>query len=469
MIEGPSLNPNLRAFWSTRQTADGHPVRFRTLHGGRMSSKSHDAAGIAIARANFQAERFLCVRMFQNRIADSVYTLLKDKIEYFGLQNNFKIYADAIEHKRNGSLFRFYGYARNIDEIKSFEGATVCWFEEAHNLTESAFKIIRPTVMRNAGAEMWFLFNPRFATDYAYKRLVLDPPKGSIVHQINYPDNPFLTDTALADIQAEFDEDPEEAAHIYLGVPKDNDDAAVIKRAWLHSAIDAHLKITPQSGIWSGQGCVGYDVADSGHDKNATTTMSGSICIDVDEWKGGENELRESSARVKQTAERLKATSIGYDSIGVGAGTGSHLNSLGWSEHFKFNAGGSVSSPASHYGDTNIKNADFFSNLKAQAWWLVADRLRNTHLAITKGRKFNADEMISISSGIDSKLLDRLLDELSTPKRDFDNNGKVKVESKKDLARREVASPNLADSFIIASSRALIAKPVININVRFAL
>lgn len=457
-MSNPTLNPALRDFWKTRVTADGHPVRFRNLRGGRMSSKSHDAAGVAIARANFMEQRFLCLRMYQNRIADSVYTLLKDKISYFGLDKNFKIYADAIEHKTNGSLFRFYGMARNIDEIKSFEKADVAWIEEAHNLTEEMFKTIRPTIMRNEGAEMWFTFNPRFATDFIYKRLVVNPPAGTLNRLINYDENPFLSSTALADIESTKLEDFEEYQHIYLGVPMDNDDRVVIKRSWLQSAIDAHLKVTPLSGIWTGAVTVGYDVADEGADKNASTGMDGSVCIDLDEWKAGEDELRESAMRVKATGERLGATHIGYDSIGVGAGTGAHLNSLGWHRHFKFNAGGKVSDPKKKYADTRINNEDFFANLKAQTWWLTADRFRNTHLAVTKGRKFPADQMISLSSECDVKLLDKLIDELSTPQRDFDNGGKVKVEGKKDLAKRDVMSPNIADSFIIANSRGLLAR-----------
>jgi len=423
-----------------------------------MSSKSHDAAGVAVARANHHTERFLCLRMYQNRIADSVYTLLKDKIDYFGLGANFKIFADAIEHKTNGSLFRFYGCARNIDEIKSFEGATVAWWEEAHNMTEPMFTTVRPTVMRNPDAEMWFTFNPRYATDYVWKRLVINPPAGTLIRQINYNENPFLTQSALADIESSFEEDHDLATHVYLGVPYDNDDAVVIKRTWLQSAIDAHKTIEPSSGIWTGPITVGYDVADSGDDKNATTTLSGSVCISLDEWRGGEDELRESSARVKQTAERLGASQIGYDCIGVGAGTGSHLNSLGWRSHYKFNAAGKVVDPKRKYGETKITNEEFFCNLKAQMWWLVADRFRNTYLAATKGRKFPADQMISLSSNCDPRLLDKLIDELSTPMRDFDNGGKVKVESKKDLAKRDIVSPNVADSFIIASSRGMLAR-----------
>lgn len=453
-----TLNPALRDFWKTRVTSDGTPVRFRTLYGGRMSSKSHDAAGMAIARANFMEQRFLCLRMYQNRIADSVYTLLKDKIDYFGLTRNFKVYADAIEHKTNGSLFRFYGMARNIDEIKSFEKASVAWIEEAHNLTEEMFSVIRPTIMRNEGAEMWITFNPKVATDFVYKRLVLNPPSGTITRLINYSENPFLSATALADINSAKSEDYDEYVHIYEGVPLDNDDRVVIKRSWLQAAIDAHLTVTPLSGIWTGAKTVGYDVADSGDDKNASTSMNGSVCIGLDEWKGGEDELRESAARVRKTATEIDATRIGYDSIGVGAGTGSHLNSMGWNAHFKFNAGGKVSDPKKKYGDTRIANEDFFANLKAQTWWLTADRFRNTYLAVAKGRQFPADQMISLSSECDSKLLDKLIDELSTPQRDFDNGGKVKVESKKDLAKRDVVSPNIADSFIIANSRGLLAR-----------
>lgn len=450
-----TLNPNLREFWNARKNKDGDPVRFRTLYGGRMSSKSHDAAGVAIAKANFAESRFLCLRMYQNRIADSVYALLKDKIEYFGLQRKFTVYADAIEHKFNGSLFRFYGMARNVDEIKSFERASIAWVEEAHNLTEHMFRTIRPTIMRNDDAEMWFTFNPRFATDFAYKRLVQNPPRGSIVRHINYDENPFLGETALADIEAEREEDIETFNHIYLGIPYDNDDQVIIRRAWIESAVDAHLKI---DGDWSGNKTVGYDVADDGDDKNATTVMDGSICVDLDEWKGGEDELRESAARALATAKRFKADQIGYDSIGVGAATGSMFNSMKWRKHYKFNAGAKVNAPERKYGSTGIKNKDFFTGLKAQNWWMLADRFRNTHLAVTKGRRFTTGEMISISSEIDKNLRIKVSEELSTPRKNYDPSGKVMVETKKELRKREVPSPNIADSFVIANARGMLAK-----------
>ena len=61
---------------------------------------------------------------------------------------------------------------------------------------------------------------------------------------------------------------------------------------------------------------------------------------------------------------------------------------------------------------------------------------------------YRLDELISISSECPN--LEKLKMELSIPMRDFDNNGRVKVESKKDLAKRDIPSPNIADAFIMA-------------------
>jgi len=451
--ETATLNPVLRSFWET-------PARNRVLLGGRASSKSWDAAGFAIFLAQAYSIRVLCTRQFQNKISESVYTLLKIQIERFGLQDEFDIQKNVIRHKVTGSEFLFYGLWRHIDEIKSLEGIDICWIEEAHSLTPSQWEILEPTI-RKDGSQFWIVFNPKLVTDFVYRRFVRNPPPRTIVRHINYDENPFLSQTMHELIAAAKEEDFEEFQHVYLGVPRDDDDRVVIKRSWIMAAIDADRKIKPLGGEWRGGKTVGYDVADGSveigaNDANATVAMDGSVCVDVDQWHAGEDELFESAMRARNTAIRLDAQALGYDSIGVGAGTGSHLKRMKYFKYFKFNAGGKVAHPKRKYGDTEIRNEDFFKNLKAQAWWQTADRFRNTYIAITKGRQFDADEMISISSEIDGKLLEILIDELSTPRRDTDLTGaKVKVESKKDLQKREIPSPNIADAFIIANSRGL--------------
>ena len=154
------------------------------------------------------------------------------------------------------------------------------------------------------------------------------------------------------------------------------------------------------------------------------------------------------------TRARDSKAQVIYDAIGVGATAGAKFNELNVTnrvtiEHQKFFAGGAVIKPDSTYKRSGIKNKDYFSNVKAQAWWLVADRLRNTFNAVRNGHSFTDDDMIFIDGNMPN--LNQLIDELTSPKQDYDNAGRVKVESKKDLSKRDVASPNLADAFIMAN------------------
>ncbi len=437
------LNPILRDFWRV-------PARNRVLHGGRASSKSWDTAGFSIFLACNYKLRFMCLRQFQNKIAESVYSLLKIQAERFGVAKQFKFTESSIIHMRTGSEFIFYGIARNIEEIKSTESVDVCWLEEAQLLTEAQWRIIEPT-MRKEGSQIWVIFNPRFASDFAYQRFVTNPPANSVVRQINYSDNPFLSSTMLKVIEAARAEDPDEFDHVYLGQPLSDDDRVIIKRSWIESAIDAHVKLKFEP---AGRKVIGFDVADDGADKCANVLAHGSVAQWCEEWKGQEDELLKSCSRTYSTARQHDAA-IRYDCIGVGAAAGAKFDELNGAgsariKYSKFNAGDAVHEPERYYTQNRmerIKNKDFFSNLKAQTWWLVADRFRNTHDAIRNGTSYPADQLISIASGM--PMLEKLKTELSTPRRDFDANGRVKVESKKDLAKRDVPSPNIADAFVM--------------------
>ena len=228
-----TMNPVLRGFWSV-------PSRIKTLYGGRVSGKSWDAAANAIRIAQFAKVRFLCARMFQNKIQDSVYTLLIVQIERFGLLNDFDILKASIVHKRTGSEFLFYGLARNISEIKSLEGIDICWLEEAHGLTRETWEVLEPTV-RAENSEFWVIFNPQYITDFVYQNFVVKPPPGSIVRRINYDENEFLNETMISVIEAYKDREPEKFNNIYLGEPRTDSDMVFIKLSWIDAAIGFDL------------------------------------------------------------------------------------------------------------------------------------------------------------------------------------------------------------------------------------
>lgn len=460
----PTLNPVLKDFWTTTVAPDGKSIRNRVLYGGRASSKSWDAAGWAILIASNARVRFLCARQFQNRVAESVKTLLEATIERFGLQSQFEILETTIRHRVTGSEFLFYGLWRHISEIKSLEGIDICWLEEAHALTKEQWEVLEPT-LRKEGSQFWIIFNPKLSTDFAWRRFVVNPPYGSLVRQINYTENPFLSSTMQRVIAAAKAEDEDDFNHIYLGVPQDDDDEAVIKRSWIMAAIDAHKTLGIEA---TGQKRLGFDVADSGKDKCATVYAHGPLVSWADQWKAREDELLKSATRAWRSAAEREAD-LTYDSIGVGAMTGAKINELNEAEkieaqragrapirinHTAFNAGGPVWKPDQIYARSHPAktNKDMFANAKAQAWWLVGDMFRNTYNAVNSGQSFASSDMIFIDS--ETPFLNQLIDELCTPKRDYDNAGRVKVESKKDLAKanREGGpqpSPNLADAFVM--------------------
>lgn len=433
-----TLNPRLRSFW---QNEDGTLKKSRNLvlYGGRASSKSWEFCGRLAQIGQQYKTRVLCVRRFQNKIKDSVYTLLKDQIDNFKF-GGYSVQANSI-HNTNGTEIVFYGIERNITEIKSFEGADIMYIEEAQDLTKEQWEILDPTI-RKEGSEIWISFNPKLITDFIYQRFIVNPPPNTRVKLINYLDNQFLSKTARDNIEAIKEEDPEQYQHIYLGVPLSDDDQAVIKRSWVEAAIDAHINLNIDM---TGQNNVGYDVADSGNDKNAIAQFNGAICEYIEEWKAPEDELDKSALRAWSFVDEGLLI---YDSIGVGAHVGATLKNKGHRNHSKFNAGDAVYKPDKEYSP-KITNKQKFENLKAQAWQDVADRLRNTFNAINKGMKFEPSDMISISGEI--KELEALKTELCSPHKDYSKRGLDMVESKKDMAKRGIKSPNKADAFIMGA------------------
>lgn len=481
-VELYSLNPSLRDFWETE-------ARYKVLYGGRGSSKSHDAAGHAVFLAANYCVKILCARQFQNRISESVYTLIKDKINSSPYKNEFEILKTSIRHKLTKSEFLFYGIARNLEEIKSTEGVDILWLEEAHYLNEEQWKVIEPTI-RKEGSQIWLIFNPDEYTDFVYQNFVVEPPADAVVREINWQENPFLSRIMLEVIYDYYKREPESAPHVYGGQPKMGADKSIIPLKYILASIDAHLpkheweipedikgdalrilqfmKENPQAkkvvrAGWTpgGKRVVGFDVADDGDDKNALVDTHGNIVMFAEEWQGLEDELLKSCTKVWNYG-RDNNCDIIWDSIGVGAFAGSKFKDLNDQNkrvlrYEPFNAGGAVEEPKAVYmrfPHVDILNGEHFSNIKAQKWDEVATRFRKTYEYVELGVKHPFDELISLNSAtLGATVLKKLQMELAAPHKDVDRMGKFKVESKDDLRDRGIKSPNIADAMIMSLIR----------------
>jgi phage terminase large subunit len=112
----------------------------------------------------------LCGREYQASIRESVKALLEQQIDRMGYRDCFRISERSIT-SANGSEFIFSGLRHNIDSIKSMEGLTIVWIEEAHVISRHSLDTLVPTV-RSPGAFFLYTLNPRFPTDPVYEDFI---------------------------------------------------------------------------------------------------------------------------------------------------------------------------------------------------------------------------------------------------------------------------------------------------------
>jgi phage terminase large subunit len=190
--------------------------RFKVLHGGRDGAKSWSIARMLLVRGRAKPERILCTREIQKSIADSVHQLLKDQISVLGMGDFYDVRQNYITGA-NGTQIAFHGLSgQTVTSLKSFEGTTICWVEEAQVVSKRSWEILEPTI-RAPDSEIWASFNPEMDTDFIYQRFVLNPPPDAVVAQVNFSDNPWRSKALDAARERMQREAPDDYAHIYLG------------------------------------------------------------------------------------------------------------------------------------------------------------------------------------------------------------------------------------------------------------
>lgn len=198
------------------------------LHGGRGAGKSRTIGTALVIQATQRHERVLCGREVQLSIKDSVKRLLDDEIQRLGLASVFESTEREIRGP-NDSLFLFSGIKGNANAIKSIEGVTTFWGEEAQTFSQSSIETVVPTI-RAPGSRLIWSWNPKFKTDPIDSLLRSDnPPPRSIVRQVNYDQNPWFPPELRAEMEYDRGRDYDKYRHIWLGEYYSNSDARVFK------------------------------------------------------------------------------------------------------------------------------------------------------------------------------------------------------------------------------------------------
>lgn len=220
------------------------PARYKGLHGGRGSGKSHFFAELLVEEATIRSGlRAVCVREVQKSLKQSVKLLVEDKIRSMGVAHLFEV-LEAEIRTPGGGVIIFQGMQNHTaDSIKSLEGFDIAWCEEAQSLSQRSLDLLRPTI-RKSGSELWFSWNPNAPDDPVDSLLRGDqPPTDAVVLEINWHDNPWLPAELRQEQEDDKRRDPDKWAHVWGGHYSLNSEARVF-RNWTIEEFD-----TPSDAI----------------------------------------------------------------------------------------------------------------------------------------------------------------------------------------------------------------------------
>jgi len=226
-------------------------------------------------------------------------------------------------------------------------------------------------------------------------------------------DSPLVSEEFVDEMRARYGEESNAFRIRVLGEFPMADDDTIIPFHLADSAIKRDIQITPDTKpIW------GLDVARFGADKTALCKRYGNVVTEISSWQG--LDLMQTVGRVMAEYEGLspsmRPSEILVDSIGVGGGVVDRLRELGAPVR-GINVG---EAPA--MGGT-------YMNLRAELWFKTKGWLEDRSCKIPND--------------------DQLLAELTSIRYAFTPSGKMKAESKDDMRKRGLKSPDLADALCL--------------------
>ena len=154
------------------------------------------------------------------------------------------------------------------------------------------------------------------------------------------------------------------------------------------------------------------------------------------------------SKKLVSICNTAQITDLNIDTDGIGTAIVGNLKSAGLGIKCNYRGvKGSGRTSRKKWVDgkegTMKSSRDKFKNARAENWWLLRERFRKTYEYRMFGVLYPFEEMISIPDHQD------LIEQLSIPLYEVGDDGKIKLESKLDMRKRNVSSPDYADALVI--------------------
>ena len=381
------------------------PWRIKLAKGGRgAGAKSWSCVSLIVQKANIQPLRIGCFREVQRSLEESCYSLMVktiDRLRYPG----WKITRDHIRSPAGAHIiFRGLNDLRAARQVKGLEGFDLFFLEEASAISSESISMLLPT-LRKKDSELWAVWNPETDYDPVYTRLWLAERDDILRIELEpgEKDNPFFPDVLKIEMENDYRNNPDEAEHIWGGLPRKQGENAVMSRVEIRAAINRTVNDMEPDEI-------GVDVARFGNDKTQMYRRRGARITGHKEF--AKKDLMFVAKEAWELAGQNPEIPIKVDDSGVGGGVTDKLRELG-ANAIPVLFGGSP------------KDKKKYDTVADEMWF-----------------EFPVNEA-SIPNDPD------LIQELGGRLYDYDKIGRRKIESKKKFKERFGRSPDKADALLL--------------------
>lgn len=199
--------PNNEAYRKLDECRD----RYAVVYGGAGSGKSYAVALKLLMRMMGEpGHRFLIIRKYATTLRTSVYGLFSDIISKGGFSHGFTFTTSPMEiaFHETGSRLIFVG-CDDAEKLKSIQGVTGIWIEEATELDEPDFTQIDLRLRGETVSykQIILSFNPVSSLHWINRRFFQNPADGVQTFKTTYVDNKFIDDEYKRTLESLIDQD----------------------------------------------------------------------------------------------------------------------------------------------------------------------------------------------------------------------------------------------------------------------
>ena len=283
--------------------------------------------------------------------------------------------------------------------------------DEASGVEDIIFEVGEGS-MSTPGAKTLMTGNPTRTSGYFYDSFHSSRKLWS-THKVGCSDSKMVTKRYVEEMQEKYGSTSNVYRVRVLGEFPSGDEDAVIPLALIEDAVTRQVDQVDGNMVW------GLDVARFGSDRSSLAKrMENTLTEPIKFWRG--KDLMQLCGIVVDEFNKMKGDEIPkeilIDSIGVGAGVVDRLMELGL--------------PARGINVAETPSVQTrFNRLRDELWWKTREWFeeRNTHIP-------DQDELIA---------------ELAMPRYNYTSAGKLKVESKAEMRKAGMQSPDLADALCL--------------------